>query len=232
MPKTELTRQIEQAILDWHPAKIGDIKINTFRGEHTALEVVAECGTTKGGIVDAVRVSEYFGDYERRHICRPAQWRRQGIRQGISCELGNHPAKPLPDFCEQTTCRWNGISDVGRQKVLLTCFEIKVTKSDFKSEHGHNFIGNMNYYAVPEEIYKEIEPYVPHEIGILVFLHNGKYTGLRTKRKAVFKEMTDEDQKWLILSVFKRIRDMDWKRYNDALFEIRMKKGGEYDGES
>lgn len=224
MPKTELTRQIEQAILDWHPAKIGDIKINTFRGEHTALEVVAECGTTKGGIVDAVRVSEYFGDYERRHICRPAQWRRQGIRQGISCELGYHPAKPLPDFCEQTTCRWNGTSDVGRQKILLTCFEIKVTKSDFKSEHGHNFIGNMNYYAVPEEIYKEIEPYVPHEIGILVFLHNGKYTGLRTKRKAVFKEMTDEDQKWLILSAFKRIRDMDHKKYIESLNIMRNKE--------
>lgn len=226
MPKTDLTKQIEQAILDWHPAKIGDIKINTSRREHTALEVVAECGTTRSGIVDAVRVSEYFGDYERRHICRPAQWRREGIRQGISCELGYHPSKPLPDFCEQTTCRWNGISEVGTQKILLTCFEIKVTKSDFKSEHGHNFIGNMNYYVVPEEIFKEIYPLVPGEIGILVFYHGEKYTGLRTKQKAVFREMSDEDQKWLILSVFKRIRDMDFIRYRDAVYEIRAHERG------
>lgn len=226
MPKTDLTKQIEQAILDWHPAKIGDIKINTSRREHTALEVVAECGTTRSGIVDAVRVSEYFGDYERRHICRPAQWRREGIRQGISCELGYHPSKPLPDFCEQTTCRWNGTSEVGMQKILLTCFEIKVTKSDFKSEHGHNFIGNMNYYVVPEEIFKEIYPLVPGEIGILVFYHGEKYTGLRTKQKAVFREMSDEDQKWLILSVFKRIRDMDFIRYRDAVYEIRAHERG------
>ncbi len=226
MPKTDLTKQIEQAILDWHPAKIGDIKINTSRREHTALEVVAECGTTRSGIVDAVRVSEYFGDYERRHICRPAQWRREGIRQGISCELGFHPSKPLPDFCEQTTCRWNGTSEVGTQKILLTCFEIKVTKSDFKSEHGHNFIGNMNYYVVPEEIFKEIYPLVPGEIGILVFYHGEKYTGLRTKQKAVFREMSDEDQKWLILSVFKRIRDMDFIRYRDAVYEIRAHERG------
>lgn len=41
MPKTDLTKQIEQAILGWHPAKIGDITINSMRGEHTALEVVA-----------------------------------------------------------------------------------------------------------------------------------------------------------------------------------------------
>ena len=226
MPKTDLTKQIEQAILDWHPSKIGDIKINTSRREHTALEVVAECGTTRSGIVDAVRVSEYFGDYERRHICRPAQWRREGIRQGISCELGFHPSKPLPDFCEQTTCRWNGTSEVGTQKILLTCFEIKVTKSDFKSEHGHNFIGNMNYYVVPEEIFKEIYPLVPGEIGILVFYHGEKYTGLRTKQKAVFREMSDEDQKWLILSVFKRIRDMDFIRYRDAVYEIRAHERG------
>lgn len=226
MPKTDLTKQIEQAILDWHPAKIGDIKINTSRREHTALEVVAECGTTRSGIVDAVRVSEYFGDYERRHICRPAQWRREGIRQGISCELGYHPSKPLPDFCEQTTCRWNGTSEVGTQKILLTCFEIKVTKSDFKSEHGHNFIGNMNYYVVPEEIFKEIYPLVPGEIGILVFYHGEKYTGLRTKQKAVFREMSDEAQKWLILSVFKRIRDMDFIRYRDAVYEIRAHERG------
>lgn len=27
----------------------------------------------------------------------------------------------------------------------MTCFEIKITKSDFKSENGHNFVGNKNY---------------------------------------------------------------------------------------
>lgn len=209
MPKTDLTKQIEQAILDWHPAKIGDITINSMRGEHTALEVVAACGTTSEGIIDAVRVSEYFGDYEYRHICAPSAWRKEGIRLYMTCEMGNDPQAPLPAFCEQTSCRWNQTKQVGTQKILLTCFEIKVTKSDFKSSHGHNFVGNMNYYAVPEEIFKEIEPLVPSGIGILVYYHNGKYNGLRTKRKAAFKEMSHEDQKWLMLSVLKRIRDMD-----------------------
>ena len=41
MAKTELTKAIEEAILNWHPAEIGGIKINKFRGEHTALEVPA-----------------------------------------------------------------------------------------------------------------------------------------------------------------------------------------------
>lgn len=217
MPKTDLTCRIERAIIEWAPAKIGDITINLQRGQHTALEVPAACGTTMEGIVDAVRVSEYFGDLEHKHVCRPAQWRREGIRANLTCELGRDPAKPLPTFCDQTSCQWNGVSNMGSPKILLTCFEIKVTVSDFKSEHGHNFVGNMGFYAVPEEIFKEIEPLVPPEIGILVFYHGEKYTGLRTKRKATFRDMSDEEQKWLILSTLKRIRDMDFKRYIDAL---------------
>lgn len=221
MAKTEMTKTIEQAICDWHPAQIGDIKINTFRGEHTALEVPAECGTTTGGIVDAARVSEYFGNIEYRHICRPAGWRKEGLRATLECAEGRDTMRPLPTFCERTDCRWNGLKKMGTPKVLLTCIEIKVTKSDFKSEHGHNFIGNMNYYAVPEEIYKEIEPLVPEDIGILVYLHRGQYVGLRSRKKPTFREMTEEEQKWLILSVFKRVRDMDYKRYCDILEKQR-----------
>ena len=217
MAKTEMTKNIEQALLAWSPAQIGDIRINKFRGQHTALEVVAECGTTQSGIVDAVRVSEYFGDIEYRHICRPAGWRKEGFRQSLTCELGHDAMKTLPTYCEQTSCKWNGITKMGTLMILLTCFEIKVSKSDFKSEHGHNFIGNMNFYAVPEEIYKEIEPLVPPDIGILVYLHQGQYVGLRTKRKPTFREMTHEEQKWLILSVMKRIRDMDYKTYRKWL---------------
>lgn len=217
MAKTEMTKTIEQAIVEWHPAQIGDIKINKFRGEHTALEVVAECGTTAGGIIDAVRVSEYFGDVEYRRICRPASWRGAGSRSGIQCELGHDLMKNPPTYCENTDCQWCGIAKAGVQKVLISCFEVKVTKADFKSKHGHNFVGNMNYYAVPEEIYKDIAPLVPEDIGILVYLHRGQYHGLRTKRKPTFRDMSEEDQKWLILSVFKRVRDMDYKHFMERL---------------
>ena len=65
-----MTKQIEQALLWWHPAKIGNVSVNNMRGEHTALEGVSECGTTKSGIIDAVRVSEYFGNFQTRGICR------------------------------------------------------------------------------------------------------------------------------------------------------------------
>lgn len=216
MAKTELTKEIEQAIVEWNPAQIGDIKVNKFRAHHTGLEVPAECGTTTGGIIDAVRVSEYFGNVKLRHICRMGRWKAQ-TGSDLQCPDGKNIAAGDEPECEHYGCRWNGTRKEGTPQVLITCIEIKVTKSDFKSEHGHNFVGNMNYYAVPEEIYKDIEPLVPEGIGILVYLHKGMYVGLRSRRKPTFRTMTDEEQKWLILSVFKRVRDMDFARYQKWL---------------
>lgn len=214
MAKTEMTRTIEQAIVEWNPAQIGDIKVNKFRAHHTGLEVPAECGTTTGGIVDAVRVSEYFGDIITTHHCGMGRWKAR-TGSDIQCPDGK-AVKGEPE-CEHYGCRWNRLRREGTPQVLITCFEVKVTKSDFKSEHGHNFVGNMNYYAVPEEIYKDIEPLVPEGIGILVYLHRGQYVGLRSKRKPTFRPMTHEEQKWMILSVFKRVRDMDYARYLETI---------------
>lgn len=220
MAKTELTKAIEQAIIEWNPAQIGDIKVNKHRAHHTGLEVPAECGTTTGGIIDAVRVSEYFGNVKTTHHCGMGRWKSQTGSE-IQCPYGKKITAGSETWCAHYGCRWNYLRAEGTPEVLLTCVEIKVTKSDFKSEHGHNFVGNLNYYAVPEEIYKEIEPLVPEDIGILVYLHKGIYQGLRSRRKPTFRPMTDEEQKWLILSVFKRVRDMDYARYAELLNKRR-----------
>jgi hypothetical protein len=53
--KTELTRKIEKALLAYAPKTMGGFEINQYRPHRTALEVVAECGATKSGIVDAFR---------------------------------------------------------------------------------------------------------------------------------------------------------------------------------
>ena len=218
--KTEITKTIEQAIIDWNPQQIGDITVNQFRQHHTGLEVPVECGTTACGIIDAVRISEYFGDIKYRHICRPSRWRKEARRK-VECPEGKDPMGKLDLFCDNPDCRFSGYKKIGTQKILLTCFEIKVTMSDFKSEHGHNLVGNMNYYVVPEELYEAVDPLVPDGIGILVYLHKGTYQGLRSKRKPTYKEMTDGEQKWLILSTFKRIRDMDYESfYGDNLEKI------------
>lgn len=211
--KTELTKKIEQAICYWSPSKIGDIKINSFRRRYTATEVPVEHGTIKSGIVDAVNISEYFGSKTEVTFCRGVQYRKIGLHNVIQCD------KCIDDDdylnCDITSCRLNGTRVIyDDERILCTCFEIKITVADFKSSHGHNFFGNMNYYVVPEEIYQDIKSLVPEDIGILIYYHNS--CSIRTKKKPTYQEMTEEQQKWLLLSVMKRLADTYQKRLSES----------------
>lgn len=75
------------------------------------------------------------------------------------------------DFgCFEVTIGW-----YGRQRVdfitidgkdTVRCYEIKVTKSDFHSENGHNFVGTFNYYVMPHALYETLKDEIPAEIGV------------------------------------------------------------------
>lgn len=217
MAKTEQTRAIEDAIRTYHPAEVCGQKINKFRPTHTAFEVPAICGTTTGGIVDAVRIQEYFGDRQREGICRAYRWNDNMIKSWCgSCPRG----LPLeggaaPECCDNAACRNYIIRETGTAKILITCYEIKVTKSDFKSKNGHNFIGNCNYYVIPSELYQDVADLVPQDIGIILYLSAGSFVGLRRKKECTFKDLDDEQQKWLVLSVMKRLEDTTWKEWHN-----------------
>lgn len=211
--KTEMTKTIERSLSRYFPASICGIKINKFRDQHTAFEVPVECGTTSAGIVDCVRVAEYFGDLEQQNVCIAHRWKNEGIRRAaLRCERGVLDSDGAPLLCDERKCTLNAVRTVGTQKVLIACFEIKITKADFKSRNGHNFVGNLNYYVVPKEIYEDIKDLVPEDIGIILYISTDKFSGLRKKKECAFREMSDEDQKWMLLSVMKRIRAEDWKK--------------------
>lgn len=83
--------------------------------------------------------------------------------------------------------------------VLITCVEIKITKSDFKSKHGHNFCGNCNYYAMPKELYPEVKDLIPEGVGVLLFygaaqsdaqkkdVFDFSYYGIKTKVQPAYQ---------------------------------------------
>lgn len=207
MAKTELTKAIERALKYYAPAEIGGIKINKFRGWSTAFEVPAECGTTSGGIIDCVRVNEYFGDIEKSFVCRLYRYKQDGVHF-FNCPIGIEE-KDLRRECGEKCdgCRHRLVATNGVPKVLITCFEIKITKSDFKSKHGHNFVGNMNFYVMPKELYPQVEDLVPDGVGVILYTKANGVVGLRRKINSCFQEMTDGDQKWMVLSVLKRLKD-------------------------
>ena len=51
-------------------------------------------------------------------------------------------------------------------KNIWKCFEIKVSLSDFKSNCAKTFIGNYNYYILPNTLIPQVENLIPKDIGI------------------------------------------------------------------
>ena len=64
------------------------------------------------------------------------------------------------------TPRNNTVS--GIEKGNFYCYEIKSCVADFNSKHGHNFIGDLNYYVMPEDVYTQIKNEIPFNVGVLI----------------------------------------------------------------
>ena len=226
MAKTDLTKTIESALSSWNPTKIGGVLINSMRQGFDAYEVPVECGDSRHGLIDYVAVQECLLDVSYENRCELWQkyhsWKNKtemdfetekqllGCNQDISKGQKGFICEP-----DDNRCFYRYKAKVATCGILITCVEVKVSKADFKSNHGHNFPGNCNFYAVPRDLYPDIKDLVPEGIGVLLYYDGstptGKkattaypYVGIRTRVDCQYRPMADVDQKWLILSTAKR----------------------------
>lgn len=56
----------------------------------------------------------------------------------------------------------------GIEKGDFYCYEVKSSVEDFHSKNGHNFIGDFNYYVMPEEVYEKVNDEIPYGVGVFV----------------------------------------------------------------
>ncbi|WP_025023285.1 hypothetical protein [Companilactobacillus nodensis] len=54
-------------------------------------------------------------------------------------------------------------------EVEWRCYELKVTKSDFHSKAKLSFIGNYNYFVLPQKLYEEVQDEIPTHIGVMIY---------------------------------------------------------------
>lgn len=54
----------------------------------------------------------------------------------------------------------------GIEKGDFYCYEIKSSIDDFNSQNGHNFIGDLNYYIMPHDVYLEVKNKIPYNVGV------------------------------------------------------------------
>ena len=73
----------------------------------------------------------------------------------------------------------------GIEKGDFYCYEIKSSVDDFHSKNGHNFIGDLNYYVMPADVFAVVKNEIPHIVGVLV---PGNYGSLQLAKKAKRKD--------------------------------------------
>lgn len=177
--ESKLTKTIKRRLRNFKPAMNSNLR--TIRW--------AEEVWTPTGIVDQIRFEDYIERDES--FCGHTDYYPE-----VPCKIAGQEF-PNDNCCGCVFKRNRHILGV-----LTTCFEIKISLSDFKSKNGHNFCGNYNYYVVPIDICNEVRPLVPNDIGIIAYFPLTQ--SMRVEKESVFNEVKSADLSLLLYNALKK----------------------------
>lgn len=189
MPESNLTKKIKQSLRYYRPAMSSNMRTIRF----------AEEVYVGSGYVDSIRFEDYIESEERIYICRKLRREMKNL---------NNPLCMEKESCKGCIHK---LSEVRNRTIgiLVTCFEVKISKNDFKSKHGHNFKGNRNYYVIPKELYHDIKDLVPNDIGIILYYGPGS---LRVKKECEAKDIDKRQLSFMLYHAMKKWVDK-FERY-------------------
>lgn len=99
----------------------------------------------------------------------------------------------------------------GIEKGDFYCYEVKSSVEDFHSKNGHNFIGDFNYYIMPEDVYVAVKNEIPYHVGVYA-LGNKHYRGdwydLKSIKKAKRKDRVRPVSEMLLMMFRSAARDI------------------------
>ncbi|WP_394875491.1 hypothetical protein [Clostridium neonatale] len=191
--ETELTKEMKIAIRNYKP-----ILSSNMRTIRWAEEV--DVGT---GFVDSIRFEDYIKNINEVYECRKEN-KRIDINNPI-CSMGKNNCNGCIFKSSKLNERQLGI--------MTTCYEMKITKADFKSKNGHNFVGNRNYYVMPKELYPKVEDLIEDDIGVILYYGHGC---LRIKKECGHREISEEVLNRLLFNALKKWCDLNtftYKKY-------------------
>jgi hypothetical protein len=170
--ETELTKAIKKRLHYFRPELSS--KMRTVR--------YADEVQTPTGFVDVIRFEDYIAN--NKSYCSSEHPSTRFIPPQ-PCKI---PGNQFPSK-ECTGCVYH--KHVYELGILTTCYEVKITVSDFKSPNGHNFHGNDNYYAVPVSICEKILTLVPEDVGVIGYYPDSGHMVVKKKckRKAIDPEL-------------------------------------------
>ena len=178
MSKTQLTRDIEAALTTYQPSAFEDFEINYRREQYKDFEVPVTKSHIEGGLVDCVWLAEGYNNHSCYSYCNAARRIHtvEHLTREVKCsltesEIRSIGANTFYPCLYDGKCFWKRQRKSKDEAVAVICFEIKVSQVDFKSPNGHNFCGNLNYYVMPTELFKQLtaQQLIPAEIGVITF---------------------------------------------------------------
>lgn len=198
--KTELTKNIERALLRYNPSELGGFEINYRRRQYLEYEVPVVHSHIEGGLVDAVWLSEGFRNPSTCMICGAARFlgHADHIVKKTACALTEDELRSIgPDTFFPCTydghCFWKRPHKEKEEAIAVICFEIKISKADFKSINGHNFVGNLNFYIMPYELFKQLKDEIPEGIGVITYHESKEGQGsLRRQVQSTWRDLPDD----------------------------------------
>lgn len=91
---------------------------------------------------------------------------------------------------------------VTETQMMVTCFEVKITMSDFHSGNGRNFCGNKNYYCIPREMASKVAEEIGKDSPVGILVWTGR--GLRCYKPAQFIEIPESLISYLLYNALKK----------------------------
>ena len=138
--------------------------------------------------------------------------------------------KPMGVFgCLEVTIGWYGNQRVDYMtmdtKDIFRCYEIKITKSDFHSKHGHNFLGNYNYYVMPKELYEQVKNEIPSHIGVYTGYFYKDTCKVELTKKSKKQEVKDKEvlKNSLLRSLYRDAEKINQSQDVELLNKLRNK---------
>lgn len=99
----------------------------------------------------------------------------------------------------------------GIEKGDFYCYEVKSSVEDFHSPNGHNFLGDFNYYVMPQKVYDTVRTEIPYGIGV----YCPDETGLHSVRNARRRSRERPVSEMLLMMFRSLLRDTQKEKENE-----------------
>ena len=131
-----------------------------FRGKRIGVTTLKE---RKNAVMERRDTTAILSDLCRKLI-NPTNDTRIYWAREVTFDYGKN------EQCRVDFMRFQPLNNTtsGIEKGDFYCYEIKSCVADFKSKNGHNFIGDFNYYVMPEDVFREVKDEIPYRVGVYV----------------------------------------------------------------